>query len=203
MAKKVNLSPTRPRSSAARPRAKAGAPGEPSHPEAIVPSGLPARENPAPSKNLSAPPPTPTAASIRIDKAFKELVDAVGGHGAMFVICTCADTGAMSVAVAKNHIRLNASLLADAACRFRDERKEDEPVSLGAAIYSSIILALAEMATSPNPQYRQQIHSIHQDLSRAYVNVAKEKGLDLNERGEVIDKNEEAQGQENTEQCKK
>ncbi len=190
MAKKVNLSPTRPRSSAARPRAKAGAPGEPSHPEAIVPSGLPARGNPAPSKNLSAPPPPPTAASTRIDNAFKELVEAVSGNGTMFVLCTSADTGAMSIAFAKNQIGVNASLLADAICRF-SEKQDGENVSLGSSVYSSLLCALAQLALHPVAARRQKIGSIHQDLSRAYVNLAKARGIELDENGNPVDKPKE------------
>lgn len=186
MAKKVNLSPTRPRSSAARTRAEASTPSEPSHPEVSVPSGLPARNG----KNREAPPPPSTAASTRIDNAFKELVEAVSGHGTMFVLCTSADTGAMSIAFAKNQIGVNASLLADAICRF-SEKQDGENVSLGSSVYSSLLCALAQLALHPVAARRQQISSIHQDLSRAYVNLAKARGIELDENGNPVDKPQE------------
>lgn len=177
MAKKVNLSPTRSPSGAARARAESSAPGS-SCPRVHSPS-LECRE---------APP--PTAASTRIDNAFKELVEAVSGNGTMFVLCTSADTGAMSIAFAKNQIGVNASLLADAICRF-SEKQDGENVSLGSAVYSSLLCALAQLALHPVAARRQQISSIHQDLSRAYVNLAKARGIELDENGYPVDKPEE------------
>lgn len=186
MAKKLNLSPIRPRSSAARTRAEASAPSGTTCPEVSAPSGLPARNG----KDLCAPPPPPTAASTRIDNAFKELVEAVSGNGTMFVLCTSADTGAMSIAFAKNQIGVNASLLADAICRF-SEKQDGENVSLGSSVYSSLLCALAQLALHPVAARRQQISSIHQDLSRAYVNLAKARGIELDENGNPVDKPQE------------
>ena len=126
----------------------------------------------------------------RIDNAFNELVEAVSGHGTMFVLCTSADTGAMSIAFAKNQIGVNASLLADAICRF-SEKKDGENVSLGSSVYSSLLCALAQLALHPVAARRQQISSIHQDLSRAYVNLAKARGIELDENGNPVDQPKE------------
>lgn len=157
----------------------------------------------AKAKGAQEAPVQQTAASQRIENAFQELIDAVSGHGAMFVIVTAADTGGMFVAAAKKQTRTTATLIADALCRFRDEKQEGDTVSLSSSIYSSLIMSLAELASHHNPACRQNILTIHQDLSHAYVTICKEKGLELNERGEVVDKEDKTKEQEIIEPCKK
>ena len=152
MAKKVNLSPTRPRPNA----------------EATVPSGLPAREE---GCTQNTPPVPESTATKRIDAAANELAEAVQNHGCLMFVITDADTGGMRVAISKQRPLMNGSLLADAVLRFPDA--EADGSSVGAAFYTAIITSLALLIENERTPFTEE--KILADLAAARGNINRTK----------------------------